>query len=112
MPWRSMVANVRVIPEELIEKYGLTFGKRNQIESFFGWLEKRFYVKDRHASWGREAQLLNLVFSALLHNTEAWAHLAYRHPQVAADLARELADLPAAIPSSSSTSVKEKLLAA
>ncbi|SDC45250.1 hypothetical protein SAMN05660690_1495 [Geodermatophilus telluris] len=112
VPWRSMIANVRVIPEALFEKYCLTFGKRNQIESFFGWLEKRFYVKDRHASWGREAQLLDLVFSALLHNTEAWAHLAYRHPAAAADLARELADLPATISSINSTSVKEELLAA
>jgi hypothetical protein len=93
--WRSMVANVRVIPEALVEKYALTFGKRNQIESFFFWLEKRFYVKDRHASWSREAQLLDLVFSALLHNAEAWAHLAYRHPQTAADLAHTLAQLPA-----------------
>ncbi|SDF60289.1 hypothetical protein SAMN05660662_2674 [Blastococcus aurantiacus] len=92
--WRSMVANVRVIPEALVDKYALTFGKRNQIESFFFWLEKRFYVKDRHASWGREAQLLDLVFAALLHNTETWAHLAYRHPQAAADLARTLAQLP------------------
>ena len=92
--WRSMVANVRVIPEALVEKYALTFGKRNQIESFFFWLEKRFYVKDRHASWGREAQLLDLVFAALLHNTETWAHLAYRHPQAAADLGRTLAQSP------------------
>ncbi|MGY2082984.1 hypothetical protein [Blastococcus sp. SYSU DS0539] len=95
VPWRSMIANVRVIPEALVEKYALTFGKRNQVESFFFWLEKRFYVKDRHASWGREAQLLDLVFSALLHNTETWAHLAYRYPQAAAELARTLAQLPA-----------------
>jgi hypothetical protein len=71
---------VRVIPEALVEKYALTFGKRNQIESFFSWLEKRFYVKDRHASWGREAQLLAAVAicSSSATTTDAlqvlWAH--------------------------------------
>ncbi len=93
VPWRSMIANVRVLPEALTERYATTFSKRNQIESFFSWLERRFHIKDRHATWGREAQLLDLVFAGLLHNTETWAHLAYRHPAVAADLADTLADL-------------------
>jgi hypothetical protein len=93
LPWRSLVANLRVIPDALVERFGEVYGQRNQIESFFSWLETCFYRKDRHASWGRDAQLLDLIAAALLHNTHAWAHLAYRHPAEAKRLVSDLAAL-------------------
>lgn len=90
LPRTSVIANVRVIPDAS-ERFGAVYGKRNQIESFFSWLEGRFFVKDRHASWGRDNQILDLIGAALLENTWAWAHLAYRDPAQAATLTAELA---------------------
>jgi hypothetical protein len=92
LPWRSLVTNLRVIPDALVERFGEGYGQRHQIESFFSWLEACIYRKDRHASCGRDARLLDLIAAALLHNTHAWAHLAYRHPQQAERL---VSDLPA-----------------
>ncbi|MCW2808888.1 MAG: hypothetical protein JWQ93_2843 [Marmoricola sp.] len=77
----------------LVEQYAEVAGRRNQVEAFFGWLERCFYNKDRHASWGRTAQLFNLIGAALLHNSQAWAHLAYRHPEQAEQLAAEIREL-------------------
>ena len=71
------------------------YGQRNQVESFFSWLEACFYRKDRHASWGRDAQLFDLVGASLWHNTLTWAHLAYRHPEQDQLLRVELRNLPA-----------------
>lgn len=95
LPWRSQIASIRVLPEALVEEYGEVNGRRNQIESFFSWMEHRYYLKDRAASWGRVAQILDLIGVASWHNTLAWAHLAYRYPQIAADLATELRELAA-----------------
>ena len=64
--------------------------RRNQVESFFSWLERCFWIKDRHASWGRDAQLFDLLAAALLRNSIAWAHLAYRHPEHAQTLRTQL----------------------
>lgn len=93
LSWRETIANVRVIPEAVLN-YAEVMGHRNQVESFFSWLEKCYYRQDRAASWGREAQLVDLIGAALLHNAETWAHLAYRHPQEAARLVDELSVLP------------------
>lgn len=93
LPWASLIANIRVLPEALVEQYAAVFGWRNQVESFFSWLEKCFHIKDRAASWNRPAQLLDLIGAALLHNAEAWAHLAQRHPADAEILRVELAAL-------------------
>lgn len=93
LPWTELVANIRVLPDALVEQFAEVAGRRNQVESFFSWLERCFYRKDRHASWGRDAQLFDLIGAALLHNTQAWAHLAYRHPAEAERLRRELATL-------------------
>jgi hypothetical protein len=90
LPRTSLVANVRVIPDAS-KRFAPIYGKRNQIESFFSRLEDRFYIKDRHASWGRDHQLLDLLGACLVENVYAWAHLAYRHPDEAARLAAELA---------------------
>lgn len=90
VPWTSAIANIRVLPDALVETFGQVYSRRNQVESFFSWLERCFYRKDRHASWTREAQLLDLIAASLLHNAEAWAHLAYRHPTIAAELAEQL----------------------
>lgn len=90
LPRTSLIANIRVIPDAS-ERFGAVYGKRNQIEAFFSWLESRFFNKDRHASWGRDNQILDLIGAALLENTWAWAHLAFRNPAQAAALAVELA---------------------
>jgi hypothetical protein len=79
LPWDSILATHRVIPEAWAERFRAVFGARNQSEAFFSWLEQRYFVKDRAASWGREAQIVDLVGAALLANAEAWAHYAYRH---------------------------------
>ncbi len=39
-----------VLPEALVERYSVTFGKRHQIGGSFSWLEKRSCVEDPHAS--------------------------------------------------------------
>lgn len=91
--WRSVIANVRIIPE-IAEQFPRIYGGRNQIEAFFDWFEQCFYRRDRAASWGREAQIIDLVAASLLHNAEAWAHLAYRHPDDAEALTAELRSLP------------------
>ncbi|MGB8650070.1 MAG: hypothetical protein WCD35_05350 [Mycobacteriales bacterium] len=93
LPWRELVSNIRVLPDALTEQYAEVFGQRNQIESFFSWLERCFWVKDRHASWGRDAQLLDLLGASLLHNSTAWAHLAYRHPHHAQELRKQLNEI-------------------
>lgn len=77
--WGSKLAAHRVIPEAWIERFRAVFGARNQTESFFSWLEQRYFHKDRAASWGAECQLVDLFCSALLHNSEAWAHYAVGH---------------------------------
>jgi len=87
---RSLVANVRVIPDAS-KRFARIYGRRNWIESFFSRLEHRFYNKDRHASWGRDNQLLDLLGASMVENVYAWAHLAYRHPDEAARLAAVLA---------------------
>ena len=74
-----VIANVRLIPE-IAEHYPEVTGSRNQIEAFFDWIEQCFYRHDRAASWGRDAQILDLIAAGLLHNAETWAHLAYRDP--------------------------------
>ncbi len=94
IPWRELIANIRVLPEALGQAYAEVYGKRNQVESFFDWLEQCYYREDRAASWGRSAQLLDLLGAATLHNAETWAHLAYRHPEHAAPLVDDLRDLP------------------
>lgn len=93
LSWREAVANIRIMPE-VVYQYAEVMGHRNQVESFFSWLEKRFYRHDKAASWGRDCQLVDLIGAALLHNAETWAHLAHRHPREAARLAEELAALP------------------
>jgi hypothetical protein len=85
------VANIRLLPDAQVEEFSRVYGWRNQIESFFSWMERCLYNKDRHASWGRKAQLLDLAATGMLANVEAWAHLARRHPQIAAELAVQLA---------------------
>lgn len=77
--WSSKLAAHRVIPEAWAERYRPVYGARNQTESFFSWLEQRYYVKDRAASWGLEGQLVDLLLCAMLQNSEAWAHYAVRH---------------------------------
>jgi hypothetical protein len=77
--WASPLAAHRVIPGALEARFRSGFGARNQSEAFFSWLEQRYYIKDRVASWGREAQLVDLLCAAILHNAEAWAHYVYRH---------------------------------
>jgi hypothetical protein len=91
--WREIIANIRVIPDAVLD-YAEIMGHRNQVESYFSWLEKCYFRQDRAASWGRTAQLFDLICASLLHNAEAWAHLAYRHPEEAARLAEELVALP------------------
>jgi hypothetical protein len=39
--WRSVIANVRIIPE-IAEQFPGIYGGRNQIEAFFDWLEQCF----------------------------------------------------------------------
>ena len=90
LPWTSMVANIRVIPAAQTDHFAKIYGQRNIIESYFSWIERCFLQKDRHASWGRPAQTLDLVATALLHNAESWAHLAHRHPKAAEALATQL----------------------
>ena len=92
--WRTEIANVRLIPE-IAEIYPEVNGNRNQIEGFFSWMEQCFYRHDRAASWGHEAQVLDLIATGLLHNSETWAHLAYRNPEQATQLADQLQALPA-----------------
>lgn len=82
--WSQPAAALRVIPPAWTDRFAVVFGARNQSESFFSWLEKRYYHKDRVASWGHDAQLLDLIAAALLANTEAWAHYAVRHRDQAA----------------------------
>ena len=94
LPATSLMATLRVIPEAFIEAYGPLNGKRNQIESFFSWLDRCFYNHDRHASWGRERQIFDLILAALAHNSITWAHLAYRHPTSAQALRAQLLSLP------------------
>ena len=77
--WSSPMAAHRVIPEAWAERFKAVFGARNQVESFFSWLEKRYYHKDRVVSWGHDAQLLDLLGAAMLHNAEAWAHYIHNH---------------------------------
>ena len=77
--WSSTLAAHRVIPGAWEERFKTAFGARNQSEALYSWLERRYYHKDRVASWGRDAQLVDLLCAALLHNAEAWAHYAYRH---------------------------------
>lgn len=77
--WSSTVAAHRVIPEAWIERFRAVFGARNQTESFFSWLEQRFFIKDRAGSWGPDGQLVDLFCAAMLQNSEAWAHYAVRH---------------------------------
>ncbi|GAA1236023.1 hypothetical protein GCM10009657_09510 [Oryzihumus leptocrescens] len=77
--WGSALSAHRVIPEAWTDRFREVFGARNQSESFFSWLEKCYFHKDRAASWGRQAQQCDLFMAALLHNAEAWAHYAYRH---------------------------------
>lgn len=77
--WSSKLAAHRVIPEAWAERYRPVYGARNQTESFFSWLEQRYYVKDRAASWSLEGQLVDLFLCAMLQNSEAWAHYAVRH---------------------------------
>lgn len=79
LPWSEPAAALRVIPERWTERFRAVYGARNQIESLFSWLEQRFYTKDRAASWGYEAQLVDLIGAALMANAEAWAHYVYRH---------------------------------
>lgn len=93
LSWRERPANIRIIPE-VAKQYARTMGHRNQAESFFSWLKQRYYRKNRAASWGRPAQIVDLLGAALLHNAEAWAHLAYRHPEAAVELGETLASLP------------------
>ena len=93
VPWTALIANIRVLPDALITQFSEVYGQRNQVESFFSWLERCFWTKDRAACWGREAQLLDLLGAALLHNSITWAHLAYRHPLAAEQLAQDLAAL-------------------
>lgn len=33
LPWRSIVANIRVVPDDLVDLFGSVYGQRNQIES-------------------------------------------------------------------------------
>ncbi|WP_460966673.1 hypothetical protein [Pedococcus soli] len=77
--WDSELSAHRVIPEAWTDRFRAVFGARNQSESFFSWLEQRYVHKDRAASWGRRAQLADLAMAAILANSEAWAHYAYRH---------------------------------
>ncbi|WAX55538.1 hypothetical protein M6B22_13410 [Jatrophihabitans cynanchi] len=93
LSWKSQVANIRILPEALIERYAVVFGRRNQIESFFSWLEQRFRHKDRHASYGIDSERLDLAAVALLENVRAWGHLALRHPRHAEALAAQLAEI-------------------
>ena len=92
LSWREPIANVRPIPD-VADKYADVMGHRNQSESFFSWAEKCYYRHDLAASWGRESQLFDLIAVALLHNSETWAHLAYRHPGYAEELKVSIADL-------------------
>ena len=69
----------RVIAEAWTERFRAVFGARNQTESFFSWLEQRFFIKDRASSWGADGQLVDLFCAAMLQNSEAWAHYAVRH---------------------------------
>jgi hypothetical protein len=96
LPWTSMVANIRVIPAAQTDHFAKIYAQRNQIEGYFSWLERCFLHKDRHASWGRPAQTLDLIGAALLHNNDAWAHLAHRHPKAAEALATQLRETFAA----------------
>src|SRR5690606_33785587 len=91
--WRERIANIRIIPE-VAPHYPEVMGHRNQVEAFFGWMEKCYYRHDRAASFGRDAQLLDLISAALLHNAEAWAHLAHRHPAHAIELQQALSEMP------------------
>ncbi|MBF4162587.1 hypothetical protein [Nocardioides acrostichi] len=88
--WRLPIANIRPIPD-ITKNYPEVMGTRNQSESFFSWAEKRYYRHDLAASWGRDAQVFDLIALALLHNSEAWAHLAYRHPSHAEEFRAILA---------------------
>lgn len=93
LAWRSRIANIRVLPEASIEAYSAVAGRRNHIESFFSWLEKRFLHKDRHGSYTLEAERLDLAAVALLENVRAWGHLALRHPSHAQILAAQLVEI-------------------
>ena len=92
LSWREPIANIRPIPD-IAEQYAGVMGHRNQSESFFSWAEKCYYRHDLAASWGRDSQLFDLIAIALLHNSETWAHLAYRHPGHAEEFKATIADL-------------------
>lgn len=82
---RSVLANIRLLPDT-DPRFAPTMGLRNQSESFFSWLERRYYFHDRAQSYERPAQRFDFLASALLHNSEVWAHLAVRHPDHATNL--------------------------
>lgn len=83
IPLGDLLGNVRVIAED-DAIYCDVAGTRNQIESFFSWLEKRHFHKDRASAYKRDDLLSDLLAAAMLHNSEAWAHLLHRHPEHAA----------------------------
>lgn len=73
VPYKERI-HLRHIPEAWAAPYQAANGVRNNVEGYFSWWEKRFYHKDRVASWGRDAQLLDDLAAAILNNSETWAH--------------------------------------
>lgn len=78
--WSSNFATHRAYPDAIDALAKGPFGARNQVESAFSWLERRYEHKDRAAAWGHGAQLVDLLMAGVLINTEAWAHYVYRYP--------------------------------
>lgn len=96
MRYSHLAAAIRVLPDAYDEEFRSRAGRRNQIEGFFSWLEECFRFKDRAMSWGRDAQLFDLIAACALHNAEAHAHLMARHPQIAQTL--QMPDLDQVLP--------------
>ncbi len=90
----SLLANLRVLPEAFDAEFAAVYNRRNDVESYWSRVEQTFFHKDRAASWGRDAQLLDQLGIALYENSKAFAHLAHRHPAHAAQLDATLAALP------------------
>jgi len=74
VPRSEPIEAVRHVFEAERDRWRAIAGIRNNAESIFDWLEQRFYRKDRHAAWGRDAQLLDLMCAGILCNSECWAH--------------------------------------